>query len=189
MNDFATTHMDPFEQEKTKFLKHIKVSSVQDALRNALVAAFQHNRTYRTGINQLARKPLQVALRSRLQKIGPLYENLVPDEVHVKNLVEMANSLSADFGYLLIDGRLRIGTVQKSHNLYLKILWCLSDQRPAPPHCPIDGQILKKISISDAWTKLDSMTVYNEWIGKLRDHAKLQGFKTVAEWELVAWNT
>jgi hypothetical protein len=189
MDDLAITQKASLEQEKTQFLKRIKVSSAQDALRNALVAAFQRNLTYKTGISQLARKPLQAALRNRLQEIVPLYGKPVSDEMHAKNLVEMANSLSAEFGYLLNDGRLRIGTVQKSLNLYLKILWCLSKVCPVPPHCPIDGQILRKISISDAWTKLDSVTVYNDWIGKLRDHAKFYGFKNVAEWELAAWNT
>jgi hypothetical protein len=71
MDDLSITNNDSLRQEKAKFLKRIKVSSAQDALRNALVAAFQRNRTYKTGYSQLARKPLQNGLRNKINHPRP----------------------------------------------------------------------------------------------------------------------
>lgn len=176
------------KSQKQSFLKRVNVSSVQDALRNSLVASFQRNRTYKVGVQHYDREPLRRAVRKKLQNMESLYSHPVSDESHIKNIVEISDSLSTEFGYLLVGGRFRIGTSQKALNLFAKFLWCLNDNWPIPPHCPLDGRILKRISIYEPWTKLDSSKVYKEWINRLRDHARIMDFASIAEWELKAWN-
>jgi hypothetical protein len=36
----------------------------------------------------------------------------------------------------------------------------------------------------DAWTKLDSVSIYEDWIGQIRTHAKHEGYSSLSEWEL-----
>ena len=101
----------------------------------------------------------------------------------------MADALSSDYKGDLVLGRLRIGTVQKALNLYLKTVWCMEPSWPTPPHCPVDRIILERAGINGSWTKLDSMSTYCEWIERLRKHASGNGFDSVAEWELCAWQS
>jgi hypothetical protein len=79
---------------------------------------------------------------------------------------------------------LRFGTSQKAFNLYLKFLWRLG-YIPAPPHCPVDGVILRSAGISGSWTQSNSSAEYLRWINALRQHA---GPKSLAEWEYGEWN-
>lgn len=117
-----------------------------------------------------------------------LYLNTISEELHLKNIVDMAESLSSEFGYLLKNNRFRIGAAQKAINLFVKFLWCLNDNFPTPPHCPIDRGILKEVSIYKSWTQLDSINTYQDWIKKIGEHARLKGFTSIAEWELDLWN-
>jgi hypothetical protein len=176
------------KSQKQFFLKRVNVSTAQDALRNSLVASLQRNRTYKDEVQNTDREPLRRAIQKKLQKIEPIYSNTISDESHIQNIVEISNSLSTEFGYLLVGGRFRIGTSQKALNLFAKFLWCLNDNWPAPPHCPLDGTILKQVSIYGSWTKLDSSKIYREWIDRIRKHAHSMKFKSIAEWELNMWN-
>jgi len=176
------------KSQKKSFLKRVNVSSVQDALRNSLVASLQRNRTYKDGVQNFDREPLRRAIQRKLQIMESLYSNPVSDESHINNIVEISKSLSTEFGYLLVGGRFRIGTSQKALNLFAKFLWCLNDNWPTPPHCPLDGKILKQVSIYEPWTKLDSRKKYQAWINRLRKHAHNMNFTSIAEWELSAWN-
>ena len=176
------------KSQKQSFLKRVKVSSVQDALRNSLVASLQRNRTYKDGFQNFDREPLRRALQSKLRNMESLYSNPVSDESHINNIVEISNSLSKEFGSMLVEGRFRIGTSQKALNLFAKFLWCLNDNWPRPPHCPLDGKILKHVSIYEPWTKLDSAKLYQEWINRIRKYAYSMNFTSIAEWELNAWN-
>lgn len=174
--------------QKKSFLKRVNVSSVQDALRNSLVASLQRNPTYNDRVQHYDRERLRRAVREKLQKLESSYSLPVSDEEHTKNIVEISDFLSTEFGHLLIGGRFRIGTSQKALNLFAKFLWCLKDNWPIPPHCPLDGRILKLVSIYKPWTKLDSIQVYTRWINRIRNHASIMDFSSIAEWELNAWN-
>lgn len=176
------------KEQKKDFLNRVKVASIRDALRNSLVAAFQHNPIYKPEIQQFDRKPLRKAFRNKLQQIGSLYSQPVTEESHIDNIVDMADSLSSRFGYLLKNNRFRIGTSQKAINLFVKFLWCLNDNCPTPPHCPIDRKILDEVSIDGSWTKLDSIIAYQDWIQKIREHVRLKNYESIAEWELDVWN-
>lgn len=76
---------------------------------------------------------------------------------------------------------------QKSLNLYLKYLWCLSEV-PMPPHCTVDGIVLRAAGVHGSWTKCDSIEEYKRWIGELKKHAKKHaGTDKLAEWEILVW--
>ena len=176
------------KSQRLSFLKRVNVSSIDDALRNSLVASFRHNPTYKVDVQHSDRESLHRALRKKLQGMESLYSYPVSDESHIKNIVEISDSLTTEFGYLLVGSRFRIGTAQKALNLFAKFLWCLNDNWPTPPHCPLDRRILQLVSIYESWTKLDSIKVYKEWINRLRNHARIMNFVSIAEWELNAWN-
>ena len=176
------------KSQRQSFLRLVNVSSVEDALRNSLVASFQRNPTYKSNVQHSDREELRGALRKKLLSMQSLYSYPVSDELHIRNIVEISDSLTTEFGYVLEGGRFRIGTAQKALNLFAKFLWCLNDNWPTPPHCPLDRRILQLASIYGSWTKLDCIKVYKKWINRLRNHAHIMNFASIAEWELNAWN-
>jgi hypothetical protein len=53
-----------------------------------------------------------------------------------------------------------------------------------PPHCPVDGIVLREAKIDGSWAKCDSEKEYLQWINEIRR-------KTVplclAQWEYEVW--
>src|SRR5215467_3622009 len=79
---------------------------------------------------------------------------------------------------------------QKALNLYLKYLWCTGEIR-TPPHCPIDGGVIKKLGADLAgvpWTKLDNIEKYKELIAAGEKIAANKKRESLADWELICWN-
>ena len=58
---------------------------------------------------------------------------------------------------------------------------------PIPIHCPIDRVVLREARITGAWTKLDDIDVYKDWVFQLREFAASKSH-SLAEWELLFWN-
>lgn len=167
---------------------------IDQVLVNSIGAAFQHAGVYVGGLDTLdpRKKELRTDLRERLIALGDTYKNPVDENKHCQNVEKLAKELTTahkDKG-LLRNDRFRIGIAQKALNLYLKYLWCL-DEIPEPPHCPIDREIIKVLSIpwkerdSYNWTQLDDLKKYKELIGMCKDKAE----GSVAEWELKEWNS
>ena len=107
----------------------------------------------------------------------------VPDDQHCEAIRRISDTLSSRFGIIFKDGRLQYGTTQKALNLYLKFLWRLGKVSP-PPHCPVDGQVLRAAGIIGSWTHSDSEKEYAGWIKSLRAHA---AGRSLAEWEYSIW--
>jgi len=131
------------EERKSHFVQAVaKVATDEQAARNAIIAAFQHNPTYVSSNTDGSkfRLVLSIQIRSYL----PRYNEAVSDEEHCQVIKQISDSMSNEFQSILRDGRLRIGTVQKALNLYLKTAWCMGLISTAPPHCPVDGIILRK---------------------------------------------
>ena len=170
--------MTGLSQRKDRFLVRTRVHSQQAALDNALAAALQHNRTYST-LFGTARAGFRSSLKGQLLDRGLLYCSPVSDEAHVANIEGIAEALSEKHHEILEGGRLRIGTAQKALNLYLKFMWCLDPYRPTPPHCPVDGVVLAAARIPGAWTRLDLLELYLDWIRQLRTLA--------SEWATPIW--
>jgi len=159
------------------------------ALDNSVIASFQRGDIYH---GAEGREDVGRELRERLRVFGAKYHDKVSDSKHCDNIAGLATAMTERFAEdeFLFEGRFRIGIAQKALNLYLKYLWCLGDI-PTPPHCPIDRGILEKLKgvppELSAWTKLDSIEGYMTIIEKCREKAKVDGFKSIAEWELETW--
>lgn len=178
--------MTSLQENKNKFLKRIQVQTPTQGLDNCLSAALQHNPTYiRTQVN---RSSFRRALINELWKQTEIYRYENTEEAHIKTISDIANSLSEQYTCILHNGRLRIGTVQKALNLYLKILWCIEPDWPIPPHCPIDRIILQAAHIRGNWTRLDCVDTYKNWVSQLQVHAESFNYSSLSEWELATWN-
>lgn len=178
--------MTDLESLKGSFITEVaRVSDYEEAIANAINVSLQHNPTYVAG--DLDRQPFRIAFSDQLRNQLLRYRAPVGDEEHCAAIERVSDALSKDYGGILIGGRLRIGTTQKALNLLLKTMWCLEQDWPAPPHCPVDRIILEEAGIYGNWTQLDSIGTYRHWISGIRYCAKGQGFESVAEWELCAW--
>jgi len=173
---------------KQKFLQATHVTCNREAVHNAITAALQRNLTYEARASTADRATFRYAFAECLHRYAEQYRNQVTERQHLDIIEQISYELSTQFTSILIHGRLRIGTCQKALNLYLKFLWCLDANWPAPLHCPVDRIVLQAAGLSDAWTKLDSIETYAEWITKIRATALAYGASSVAEWELQLWN-
>lgn len=173
--------------QKKKFL-------LDQAIVNSIGAAFQHASVYIKDLKDYdARKfALRKSLAEHLKSLGADYANIVTDDKHCANIVNLAETLTTHYkdSGILRGGRFRIGIAQKALNLYLKYLWCLGDILVPPPHCPLDRRIIDKLDLQGEkrkeydWTKLDDIEKYKTLIAKCREKA---GTVLIAEWELTEW--
>lgn len=166
------------------FLTDVKVLNECDALKNTIKASFGRNKIYMGEPALAERKRLHDAIKTELQNISAKYDCVVSEEDHCKNIERLADAISKQFSGILKDGKFKIGAAQKALNLYLKFRWCLGKQKLPPPHCPLDGGILKKAGVYEPWTKLDCIDTYKKWIKKIEAKAKPQ---SLSEWELDTW--
>jgi hypothetical protein len=170
------------------FLDETGVKTEADAMRETLKSALQqrqntvYTRAERGNERMEFRSEFAKLIRSESQSyIAPIP---VSDEHHCEAVRRISYTLSGRFGNILKDGRLRYGTAQKAFNLYLKFLWRLG-KIATPPHCPVDGTVLKAAGINGSWTSSDSEEEYTGWISSLR--IKAAG-RSLAEWEYSIWH-
>ncbi|KAF0206155.1 MAG: hypothetical protein FD173_469 [Gallionellaceae bacterium] len=155
-----------------------------------LTATVQRSSTYRKNTTEKDRVDFRRDLQMSLISLSEQYRESVSEAMHCKNIEALAKKLSEKHGDVLHARRFRIGSAQKALNLYLKYMWCL-ERVAMPPHCPIDGIILDKVAKATdykktAWTKLDSITEYEEIISKAKEVA---GKSPLSEWEIQFYNT
>ena len=147
-----------------------------------------HNEYKGTG-NQIARK--RAGFCSQLQKqaksLLDQYKDKTPsDEQHIAN-IQALKTFSKEKG-----NELNIGTVQKLLNVLCKYYWC-AGWIQEPPHLPIDSIMRKRLPPeilmnTTKWTQLDSIEEYKELIAAFKEKSKAEGFKSLAQWELIVWN-
>jgi len=113
------------------------------------------------------------------------------EEVHLKRITQLADSMSEKFKPVLHNQRFRIGVSQKIINLFLKYMWSINEI-PQPLHCPIDGIVKShiekhfgKTKLVD-WTRLDNIRDYEEYINLIRILIKTSD-DSIAAWELKTW--
>jgi len=156
----------------------------------SIAGAFQHGKIYHK--NPLFTDKEKAKFKSELKEIiGSKINQLNANEnegfiATLKGIQDRINAMIESNGYSTGIQHFRFGTLQKLVNLYLKYQWCIGWQ-PEPPHCPFDGRILERLKVSDQWTKSDSSDEYRNWVTKAQDKAESKG-KTIAQWELEAWN-
>ena len=172
-------------KKQDDFLKTVGVSCERGAMKDSIVSAFQRNKVYEGNPSLADREDLRCALRAEIRKTASAYSVPVTETKHCENIRNLADTLTKQFSKILDGRRFKIGTAQKALNLYLKFLWCLGVHKTVPPHCPLDGIILKKAGVYEAWTKLDCIETYKNWIEKVR--VKAARHNSIAEWELENW--
>jgi len=166
------------------FLSEVGVYNVADALRNSVNASVQRNKVYVKKTSAKNRQDFRDAWGRALQFLTKGYYKKISDNTHLRFIQAVADAMTKNWGHILVGGKLRFGTSQKALNLYLKFLWRLG-KIPEPPHCPVDGVILKSIRVHDAWTQSDNPDQYKDWISKIRAKAAP---KSAAMWEYEIWN-
>ncbi len=154
-----------------------------------LAATVQHSPTYQKDASEKEKVSFRKSLQNSLVSISEQYRGEISETTHCKNIQVLAKELSANHRNALDKGRFRIGSAQKALNLYLKYLWCLG-RIGMPPHCPVDGIILNELAKTTGykkigWTRLDSITMYEEIICKAKEVA---GKLPLSEWELQFYN-
>lgn len=157
------------------------------AMRNSLNAALRRNPTYQANASRRERSDFRNAFASQILGHAARYKTEPSEDVQVNGLIEISDTLTRDYGEILRDNCLRLAAVQKATNLYLKFLWCLETDYPAPRHCPIDTIVLRAMNVGNDWTKLKSIDVYLWWISDLKKLSAEQGH-SLASWELQLWN-
>ncbi len=179
--------MSNINTTKQAFLKYLKVDNKYDAILMSIKVSLQHNKTYVENVSNKDRAMFRNAYASEVMKVAKMYNRSVSDVEHISNMRTIKSVIESGYSDLLFGGELKVGTIQKSLNLYLKYLWCL-EEITVPPHCPIDSLILEQIKVYDSWTKLNSFKTYMEWVMKLRNLSKSLGYSSIQDWECEVWN-
>ena len=169
-----------------RFLEQTGVTDETTGMREALKSALQQrkNKVYSRDEVGNEREPFRSELRSLMRATARRYSQPVSDAEHIEAIGRIAQALTARYGSILKAGRFRYGTAQKALNLYLKFLWRLG-QIPAPPHCPVDGQVLAAAGIAGSWTHSDDQGEYANWIKILRQKAHPL---SLSDWEYRLWS-
>lgn len=155
-----------------------------------LAAATQRGRVYRPALSESDRHPVHETLRELLWTLSPQYETgPVSDPRHTANIEHIVRTTTQRHARVLRDGTFRIGSAQKALNLHLKYRWCRGEI-PEPPHCPFDALILSRIPgwRTRSWTAIDSMNDYLDLVAAAHGVAQSQGRRSLAEWELFAYD-
>ena len=157
----------------------------QEVLMLVTLGTLGRNPTYNERATDVQKAKFRDELKEQLATLGKKYEHRnVNKEEHVENIRSLADAMSNRHGSILKGKRFRIGSSQKALNLYLKYLWCLG-KIDMPPHCPIDGVILKYLKCDDKWTELDCIKKYRHIIKKAKEKARAH---PLAFWELTTFN-
>lgn len=155
-----------------------------------LGAVTQRGRVYRSNLPEDQRRPVHDSLRELLHDLSRQYTTAgISDDHHMKNIEQIAQTVTTRHTTVLREGRFRIGSAQKALNLHLKYRWCLGEI-PEPPHCPFDSIILSRIPLwrTRSWTAIDRMDVYLDLVAAARGVAHSHGHRSLAEWELFAYD-
>lgn len=184
----------PTEKAKRLKRKFIEDALLEDAVNDALSQDW-HTTTVRAVLKngtKEQRDGFRTALKEELRSLAKKYDAQdVDDDVHVKNIREMAQRLESQHSTVLNEGRVYFGVAAKAFNVYLKYLHCARfDVRP--PHCPFDSGIINKLNpktgVGRAWTWSDSEQDYREWVRLAKEAAERGGFESMTDWEAVAWD-
>lgn len=179
---------------KKSFLTQVKVlyRDRDTAWKNswkAAVAVRSHPPVYRAFTPTHERLIVRQQTRELCDQIANAYEKTVTEAAHLKNILFVSAEISRRFKPILHNGHLRIGTAQKSVNLYLKYLWCF-DEIPEPPHFPLDRIVQRSaglpVSQQISWNKLDDIHLYLKQIQLIADRLKAsqKSYPSIAMWEL-----
>src|SRR5579864_8014909 len=139
------------------FLDIFPVKNESDAMKDSIGSAVKvrgGTPVYRKGADEKNKANFRKRWESLIRQESQCYAKPtqpISDTEHCEAIRRLSESLSKEFGEILKDGELRHGNSQKAFNLYLKYLWRLG-KIALPPHCPVDGIILRAGGILASWT-------------------------------------
>ena len=162
----------------------------------AIKAAVERNPTYYKEITRTEVKEIHNIWSNLLMELFIKYSKEQGSEEFVKDIETLCDKMNNGSLKKLFNNsgkgldnnypkRFRVSHAQKSLSVFLKHMWCITEDMPMPPACPIDRRILQEAKIYEPWTKLDCIKTYKEWLNKI---ANLAGNEPLAKWELVKWN-
>lgn len=145
-------------------------------------AAFQRAKIYSDDATDADKKGVKQSLKKEINRKLKKYNNPVTEKAHVDNISSIAKAIDKEWSKSLVNASIPIGVVQKTFNLYLKLMWCLKEI-PEPPHCPLDKVIIDKLPFKhrESWTKIKDIETYKTLVVELK---KIAGDKSLAVWEL-----
>lgn len=176
--------------------KVVKPKTPKEAANLGIRAAVERNPTYRANISNADKTKIHKKWIELLIGLLEKYQLPQTPETFINDVAYLCTAMNeSQFKKLFINaGRgndnnypkcFRVAHAQKSLSVFLKHMWLISDNMPTPPVCPIDGIILKAVGSNEAWTKLNNLDEYKEY---LRIVKKVSG-DNMAEWELLKWNS
>lgn len=169
------------DEEKRKFLNN-------EILSSSIFAGLARGRVYKQGTDEDDKIKFKNTLKYKLKEYCKSYKTKIKDIEHTKNIKQLSDKMSIEFGKSLKGNRFRIGTAQKILNLYLKYLWVLG-RIPEPPHCPFDSTVITELGLDPEikFTKFDSKKDYEKLVMKAAQKAEDKKL-SIAQWELKLFN-
>ncbi len=150
-------------------------------------ATLSRNSTYNQEVipSDESKIAMRQLFQDSIRDLLPTYKDPVSDKAHEDNIQRISDSVSKAYCDVLQNGRLRIGTVQKALNLYLKYMWCL-EKITTPPHCPFDAVVIGYLKLLKPiqWTKMDSIGDYQMLVAAARTELATHSLSSLADWEL-----
>ena len=129
------------------------------------------------------------AFRTKICGLAKLYEvSSINSDQHIRNINELAKSVSAACPQYLRKDCPRFGVAAKALSLYLKYLWC-AGKTQEPPHCPFDRRVITALhklqklpaNLRDlSWTQMDE-GIYRQLVSETEK--RING-ESLAKWEL-----
>ena len=176
--------------------KVVKPKTPEEAANLGIRAAVERNPTYKANISKADKTKIHKKWTGLLIGLLEKYQLPQTPETFINDVAYLCTAMNeSQFKKLFINaGRgndnnypkcFRVAHAQKSLSVFLKHMWLIRDDMPTPPVCPIDGIILKAVGSNGAWTKLNDLDEYKEF---LRIVKKVSG-DNMAEWELLKWNS
>lgn len=164
----------------------------------AIRAAVERNPTYKSGITKKEKSDIHKTWTKLLIDKLDKYKKCQGKKAFIKDVKDIYNKMNSDKFKRLFsnNGRgkddkypkeFRIAHAQKSLSIFLKHMWFNIEDMPEPPVCPIDGVILKAVGSNGAWTKLNDLKTYTNYLDEVEKFANAKGM-SLAKWELITWN-
>ena len=86
----------------------------------------QRGNLYTQNADKEQKISFHAALHRELKSMIIKYKYEVSENQHILNIQNISDEFSLKYNSLFKNGRFRIGSAQKSLNLWLKYLWCLN---------------------------------------------------------------
>jgi len=175
---------------KNEFLtKYNPSKSIDIALRKSISASVQHNKLYFKDVDKQQRINIRKFWEEQLMMLYSSFANCPwGEEEHNQKIVQLKGCMGKEF-VNQID--FRISHSQKSISVFFKHLWCLKLLLINPPQCPVDRVILTRIGLplrERKWGYVNTIEDHKEKIKLIKNHAAIEGYNCIAEWELFNFN-